>query len=620
MNALHLSTDLAFPADIVTRKTVVYGGNGMGKTNLTLGVLPEELHARGLRFCILDPMGVAWGVQHGGKRGTKGLDVLILGGPHGDVEITPTSGAVVADLVADEAVSTVVDVSRTKAGKGWSKGEKIRFVADFCLRLHERQAETRRPLLVIMDEAARFIPQMIPHGAPDLARCVGAVEMLAEEGRNIGVGMVFITPRSARMNKSVSELADTMVAFRTVGPNSVGAVMDWLGEHVEKERHKGLVAALRTLPVGSALVVSPGWLQHEGVVRFRARHTFDSSKTPEVGAAVVAPGAAAKPDLAKYRARMAATIEQAKADDPKALRRRVAELEDAVKKASTRRFASVETAVLPKRVEVPVLKEAELARAEKVVLRAHDLVSAVASRFVKDLLPVLQTINSRLDAHRGLKVLTPGEVKRALGPTPARAPSALERDLVKGGGVPLPATLIRKVAHDLGRESPLKGDLPRGQQAVLDGLAQLAAWGIGAPTKKQTALMAGQSPNSGSYNKNLATLHAAGLITYPNLGLVGLTAAGQEKAQAAAAPASPEAMQASVYARLPDGQRRILAFLVAQHPEAHTKAVLAQAVGQSSNSGSYNKNLAELHTLGVVEYPSKGFVRAADVMFPGRPA
>jgi hypothetical protein len=135
-----------------------------------------------------------------------------------------------------------------------------------------------------------------------------------------------VTQRSARLNKDVAELADCMIAFRTLGPNSVRAVLDWLGEHVEKARLKDIAATLRELPRGSALVVSPGWLEFEGIVAMRKRRTFDSSKTPEAGKQVRVSGAGAKPDLDKYRARMAAVVERAKENDPTELKKQLASL------------------------------------------------------------------------------------------------------------------------------------------------------------------------------------------------------------------------------------------------------------------------------------------------------
>ena len=53
-----------------------------------------------------------------------------------------------------------------------------------------------------------------------------------------------------------------MLAFRTVGPNSINAVMDWLGEHIPRDQVKTMIEQVRALPVGSALAVSPhGWLK-----------------------------------------------------------------------------------------------------------------------------------------------------------------------------------------------------------------------------------------------------------------------------------------------------------------------------------------------------------------------
>jgi hypothetical protein len=194
----------------------------------------------------------------------------------------------------------------------------------------------REPFLQILDEAARYIPQVIPHGAAQLAECVGAWETIGEEGRNVGIGVFFLTQRSARMNKSVSEIADAMFAFRIVGPNSIAAVTDWLGEHVPKERIRQHVETLRSLDRGKCLVVSPGWLQFEGIVEIRARNTFDSSATPKPGERPKkVSGEAAKPDLAKYAERMKETIERAKASDPKELQRQIADLKRELAKKTT---------------------------------------------------------------------------------------------------------------------------------------------------------------------------------------------------------------------------------------------------------------------------------------------
>ena len=111
----------------------------------------------------------------------------------------------------------------------------------FSARASSIEGRRREPIFQILDEAARYIPQMIPAGARDLPECLAAWNQLVEEGRNIGIGVGLLTQRSARMNKSVSEVADAMISFRIVGPNSIAAVTDWLGEHVPKERIRVMV-------------------------------------------------------------------------------------------------------------------------------------------------------------------------------------------------------------------------------------------------------------------------------------------------------------------------------------------------------------------------------------------
>jgi hypothetical protein len=206
VSKLRISSSLSLPREVVTSTTVVYGGKGMGKTNLG-SVLVEELSRAGLRWSALDPMGVWWGLRHSADGKGEGIQCLILGGAHGDLPIEPTAGSVVADLVADEDVDVIIDISRKASGQLWSVGEKIRFSTEYVQRLFLRQGELldgrrREPILQILDEAARYVPQTIPAGRSDLALSVGAWEQLVEEGRNVGIGVLLLT-HVQRMSETV---------------------------------------------------------------------------------------------------------------------------------------------------------------------------------------------------------------------------------------------------------------------------------------------------------------------------------------------------------------------------------------------------------------------------------
>lgn len=343
---LKISATLELPVDTVTSTILIYGGKGMGKSNVGSVVL-EEMSRLGLRWSALDPMGVLWGLRYSIDGKGPGVECLILGGAHGDIPIEPTGGGIVAELVANESVNVIIDFSRKPNGEMWGVGERIRFVTEYGSRLYQLQGslidgKRREPLFQMIDEAARFMPQTIRSGEMEVAKCMSVWATIVEEGRNVGLGVGLLTQRSARLNKDVAELADVMMAFRTVGPNSIGAVMDWLGEHVAKDKIKDYTEKLRALPRGTALVISPGWLNYEGIVAMRARETFDSSATPKAGEkARKVSGRGAAPDLSKYSERMKETIERAKDEDPKALKTKIAQM-NALIETQARQIAKAE--------------------------------------------------------------------------------------------------------------------------------------------------------------------------------------------------------------------------------------------------------------------------------------
>jgi hypothetical protein len=615
---LKLGPTLQFPAtDAVTQTLVVYGGKGMGKTNFGV-VLAEELARTGRRFAALDPVGTWYGLRHAANGKSPGVEVLVLGGKHGDLPIDPSGGAVVADLVADEDVNVVVDISRRPNGSMWSLGERYRFVADYTLRLYERQGERRRPIMQIIDEAGRFCPQLIPHGSPEIMRCVGAVERLVEEGRNAAIGVCLLTQRSARMNKSISELAECMVAFRTVGPRSVDAILDWFGEHVPKSRWKELVEQLRELPRGEALVVSPGWLKFEGVAKIRARWTFDTSATP-TGGERRAVGRGAKPDLKKYEKRMAETVEKARLEDPRELQRelKVARAELAEAKVACgdylkphdnlkgaiknlRQVAMTAKELLQlkgqrgKRVEVPMLKASQVKRFEATVCR-------------------WEKINEKTLKALGAMVTVAGEARDSLRKASAfkaSTPSVPGPSLVGVGAVSSRMELVReqqrrgtgKVTAVMVSRRSVEGTLTGPERKILTALAQ-----HGPRSTNALALLAGYAASGGAFRNPLSALRSKGYVA--NYG--------------SAVTATPNGLEAlGTWDPLPVGaallewwlghlsgpEAKLLRAAAAKSPI--TTEALAEATGYEASGGAFRNPLSRLRTLGLVS--GRGEIRVAD--------
>lgn len=582
---LRISDDLFLPLDTVTSTIVVYGGKGMGKTVFG-SVLCEELSHCKLHWSFLDPLGVAWGLRHSSNGKGKGIECVLLGGTRGDIPIESTGGHVVADFVVDEPVNVIVDFSRKPSGEMWSVGEKVRFLTDYTKRLFQRQGgltagRRREPLFQILDEAARYIPQIIPHGAQQLAECVGAWETLVEEGRNIGIGVCLITQRSARMNKSVSEICDAMVAFRTIGPNSIAAVTDWLGTHIPKEVVKQHIETLRSLDRGRCLIVSPGWLKFEGIVSIRNRETFDSSATPKAGERQRGVGQGATPNLEKYVERMKETIERAKANDPKVLKARIRELEIQAKKQ-----AVVPSASQPAKIDERAVERAIEKNNNEWRRRMEKVFMAYA--------PVL----------RGLAEISKRAAALASIPVPQidiPKPSLL---------LAAPATVPRRFEEIQRTEADANGKLRAGAERMLAALAQ---WSPEGMAEGQMRAHAGMK-RSGTFSTYMSDLRRGGYVEERD-GLLFATESGLAYCKhVPSAPTTTAEVLAIWEPKLREGARRMLRELIAVNGKPVDKDDLALRSGMTK-SGTFSTYLSDLKTARLITVTQHGIAANAETLF-----
>jgi hypothetical protein len=601
MARLKVSPDFSFPEDAVTSTVLIYGGKGMGKSN-SGAVFLEELSKNGLRWSALDPMGVLWGLRYSADGKGSGIECLILGGPHGDIPIETTAGAVAADLVVNESVNVIIDFSRKHTGEMWGVGERIRFVNDYGKRLYQLQGslidgKRREPIFQLIDEAARFMPQTIRQGEVDAAKCLSTWATIVEEGRNVGIGVGLLTQRSARLNKDVAELADVMIAFRTVGPNSIAAVMDWLGEHAPKEKIKGYVEQLRSLPRGTALVVSPGWLKIEAVVPMRPRETFDSSSTPkpgEHGRKVSGKGAA--PDLAKYTERMRETIERAKEDDPKALKQTIIQLRKELAQETTRKFPADPQEIANIRTDILAEAQGFLDQCKAEVHRRLDQASFEVMNSVTWTLPKpSQRIEAAFSAVRAVPVSS--------DPGTARPPYTNPDPRMRR---PSSRVLARSVGDLDGFSASQKSII----QAIGNGIS------IGRPvlTRTWTAFLAGVSPKSSGFEKNLSMLRTRGVIDYGAGSTVFLTEDGRKLVTITQA-VTEEGLHRQIASMLSSSQANIMRVLFAQRGEPSTREELAQACDVSAKSSGFEKNLSSLRSLKLIDYGPQSTVFAVDDLF-----
>src|SRR4051812_25746473 len=106
---LEISDDLQIPNDAITQTFGILAVRGAGKTT-TAVVMAEEMLSHHLPCVVIDPVGVWWGLK-ASHSGGPGFKIPVLGGRHADVPLERDSGKLLADVVVDDRMSCVLDIS-----------------------------------------------------------------------------------------------------------------------------------------------------------------------------------------------------------------------------------------------------------------------------------------------------------------------------------------------------------------------------------------------------------------------------------------------------------------------------------------------------------------------------
>lgn len=582
---LKVSKDLSLPLDLAGEATAILAKRGAGKTN-TATVFAEELIREGVQTVILDPVGAWWGIRYGSDGESPGLQVPVLGGAHGDVPLEQTAGALIADVAVDSGQSLLLDLSDLP-----SKAAVGRFVTDFAERLFRRKARDHSLLHLILEEADSFAPQKVKGSE----RMQGAIEQIVRRGRARGLGATLITQRSAVLSKDVLTQADTLVVMRTTGPHDLRAVKEWIDSRGD-ERGAGVMDSLPSLATGEGWIWNP---ENDVLsrVQFRARKTFDSSRTPKAGEHRAEPENAASIDIAALGEKIKATAERVKAEDPRELKTRIRELESELAHKN-------DVTVVTETVEVPVFN-GEIENLETLMRQLKLRVDDVAE-FQHTIHDSYESLVARIAELKGVSNV---RSDTRAGRTAARDRSAARPDR---GRAERHAHRPRHRSEDAQAAEGFEPTVP--QQKVLDALAWLESIELEGE-RRRVGFIAGYSPNSGNFNNLLGQLRTASIVDYPKVGTVELTDAGRALAQAPEETPTTSALHAKVLEKLPGPQRRVLEALLARYPHDASKQEIADEVGYSANSGNFNNILGKMRTLGIIEYPAPGYVRAEDVLF-----
>ncbi len=614
MTNLRISEDLALPVDAATQTILIVGKRGSGKSTTAARNVEQLLKAK-VPVAILDPVDSWWGLKAARDGVGQGHSVYVFGGRHADLPLEPGAGALIAEFLCEHRAPVVLSC------KHMSGLERSRFMVDFALTLFRKW--TGGVLHLVLEEAHELAPQAPPKGEK-AEEMLGAFKRLWKLGRSSGIGGTAITQRPASLHKDITTQSEILVVHRTIGPQDVEAVRQWIKYHNQGEE---ILPELAHLKTGEAFVWAPEFPEDEPIglrrVQVLPRDTFDSSSTPKHGEQRAEPGDLAAVDLEKLRTKMAATIERAKAEDPRELRKTIAELRAELKRSSTKPAITDEViGNPPKRVEVPILKDAQI----KSLAAAIERLGASRLKFFQDQDAAAERLRKSEErvAAEMRSVLAALAAAQMVMKAPARATASgapvVPRAVHVGGG----GSAAAFGAAGTSRPAPVvprpprravEGSLPSAQQRIVDALGWLHGVGIARPDKTQVALFADLTPGAGHTVSSFGALRSAGLIDYPTPGTVILTEAGRGRADASTVPQGVEEMQRQVLAKLPSAQRRILEVLLPAYPAALAKDDASMKAGLVPGAGHTVSSYGRLRSLGLIDYPTPGQVVALPVLF-----
>ena len=579
MSTLKLAPDLSAPIGLAAATVFIAGTKGSGKTH-NAGVIAEEMLSAGAHVVILDPLGVWWGLRHDASGGPGGFPIVILGGEHGDVPLVPTGGEAVAEFIVRSGQSCILDMS----GFG-ANAEQDRFVTDLLHKLFRLKATDKGAVHLIMDEADMFIPQQAISKTE--IPLLGATKTIITKGRSRGLSMTLITQRPQSIAKSAIEEADVVLCHRMQGVNAVKAMKAWTDLYATKEQADTFYESLPLLGNGECWVWSPNFLKKFQRVQFRRKHTFDSSRTPEPGEVSRKPKAAARVDLDKLTAEIKASAETAKANDPKALRQRVLELEKAL---AAKPDVKPETKI----VEKPVVTDAQVKRVETLA----DRLEAEGRRRIEASEKLAESGQELIRTAKEFAVA----LGKAIAPAPAPAPQ-------RPAAIRQPLRTIRPDSQTVRepRSDDGGGDLPKGERAVLVAIAQ---YPDGADREQLSVLTGYKRSSRDTYLQRLRErgyVDQTGDTLFATDGGVAALGDGFDPLP------TGEALRDYWLQRLPEGERRVLEVLIASYPDAVQRDALDEPTGyKRSSRDTYLQRLAARKLVANV---GRGEVKASDNLF-----
>jgi hypothetical protein len=559
---LNNDTEVNLPK-LIESRLVIQANSGGGKSWATRRLIEESFGH--VQIIVIDP--------EGEFNNMRGRYDFVYAGKGGDAPVESRSAALLATRLLELKASAIIDLYELPPQ------ERKHFVRLFLDSMVNAPKElwpiNYGGCLIFLDEADLFAPEKRESEA------LSAVIDMAGRGRKRGYCLIPATRRPAQLNKDVAAECNNKLIGRASLDIDRKRSAEELGFTTKDQ-----ILSLRNLEPGEFYTFGPAISREVIKTVIGDVHV----KPPKPGMGIKA----TPPPTAKVRAilgKLADLPAEAVAEA-----RTVADL-----KAEITRLKR-EKAVSPNPIKIDIQKELEphlIALASE--RQAMEMVVRHWQDYSKKIIEIVTKTSMGLQsAVKELPVPDSRPGARYSGKMPERA----AQRPVMSQKAPTPSSAT---------STPKEG-ISGPEQRILDAIAWLGSLGIAEPEQTAVAFLAGYTYGGGGFNNPRGALRTKGLVEYRGA-KIALSESGRSVAHGPETPLTTEELHGKVLAVLPGPEQKLLKVLLEIYPEEISKDELAERTGYAPGSGGFNNPCGRLRTLGLVEYPAAGIVKAKSLLF-----
>jgi hypothetical protein len=417
---------------------------------------------------------------------------------------------------------------------------------------------------------------------------------LASEGQGKGIILIAASQRPQKVHNDFLTSCETLIACRVIHKSDRDAVKDWIDGCADPELGKQVLSELAGMKRPEAWVWSPEIDFGPKRMEFPMFETFDSFKPREAHAAKLKGWADV--DLEQVKSKLEKVVAEAQANDPAALKKRIAELERQAKAPNSTAVAAVAQEKLNEAHQIGFAEGRD---------RGWKDCAELAGPHLTGLIDQNEAFLDRVEHIVKLVTSTP-KFDGAAAPRPVTRSQVPYKPDINRVYTPV-KTPIKTGAKPNGDASAEVG--AGGKRRILAALAQYPD----GMNQRKLSILVDIAPKGGTWRTYMAELRGKGWVEggkdHMRITGAGLGALGDWEPL----PTGDELVQYWRNRLGDSGKRAIFDAVVEAYPGSIDVDRVSQITGIARAGGTWRTYMAELRGLGIIE--GRGELQASADLF-----